>query len=288
MTMNPLRVVITADDLGIDERRDDGILEAHARGAISQASLLVRGASSQRAAARAKGAGLSLGLHLDLTETPSCAPPASISSLLDAQRRKLGKHGLREALARGRVRPEHIARECHAQLDLFAALTGQRATHVDGHQHVHCIPAVAAVLAPLFAARGVRTTRIAEQPRVNVDDPGRRAFYRSVSEDAARARAIYAMYGVASTDAFAGLDAMGRASSREAVERAVLDSVERGARSLEFMCHPGYAGHGVDDFNESPEREHELRVLTSLPLTSYLTDGRVALVSFDAIESDAP
>ena len=31
------------------------------------------------------------------------------------------------------------------------------------------------------------------------------------------------------------------------------------------MCHPGYVGATWDDFNQSPAREHELKVLSALP-----------------------
>ena len=46
----PAQLIITADDLGIDPRRDDGILEAWTRGAITQASLLVGGKAAAAAA----------------------------------------------------------------------------------------------------------------------------------------------------------------------------------------------------------------------------------------------
>ncbi len=49
------------------------------------------------------------------------------------------------------------------------------------------------------------------------------------------------------------------------------------------MCHPGYVGDGGDDFNRSPAREHELRVLTSLPFASMIAEGAVELASFDTL-----
>lgn len=274
-------LVITADDLGIDPRRDDGILAAHQAGAITQASLMVRGKSARDAARRAIEAGLPVGLHLDLTETPACAPAQEIASLLDASGNKRGKHGLRAAIERGEIDPAHVAREAHAQIDAFIELTGVPPAHVDGHQHAHVIPFVAEVLAPVFAVRAVATTRIPEQREVDVADPNAARFYAGVSADGARARAIYAAHGIRSTEAFAGLDLMGAAASAERLRAAIRRNMR--ASSIELMCHPGYRGSGVDDFNESPDREHELAVLLEHPFAPLVREGVITLGTFASL-----
>ncbi|MBX3272957.1 MAG: ChbG/HpnK family deacetylase [Sandaracinaceae bacterium] len=271
-------LVITADDLGLDPRRDDGIFDAFARGAITQASFMVTGPSAASAAERARACGLPVGLHLDLTETPPSAPPDQIASLLDAEGAKLGKHGLREALAAGRVERAHVEREARAQLTAFARAFGAPPDHVDGHQHVHAVPALAELLAPVLAEAGVKSTRIPEQREVRVEDPDKARFYRSVADDGARARAIFARAGVGSTEAFVGLDLMGAAASPERLRDAVAACA--GAASVELMCHPGYVGVSWDDFNRSPEREHELAVLLAHPFAPLVATGAVRLASF--------
>jgi predicted glycoside hydrolase/deacetylase ChbG (UPF0249 family) len=270
-------LVITADDLGIDPRRDDGILLCFARGGITQASLMVRGRSAPAAAAAAARIGLPLGLHLDLTESPPSADPATISSLLDASGQKLGKHGLRRAVAGGCVERAHVERETAAQLRAFEALTGALPTHVDGHQHAHAVPALAAWIAPVLAAHGVRTTRVPEQGRVSVAEPDAARFYRSVADDARASRALFAAHGIGSTDAFVGLDRMGFASEAGALLEDVLAA---SGESVELMAHPGFVGEGVDEFNESPAREHELRVLTAGPFAEAARRGVLRLTSF--------
>jgi predicted glycoside hydrolase/deacetylase ChbG (UPF0249 family) len=260
-------VVINADDLGIDPRRDEGIFEALEAGAVTQTSLLVRGPSARAAAERARDRNAALGLHLDLTETDACAPKEAIVTLLDESGRKLGKHGLR--LAADRVDLAHVAHEAEAQIAAFEELVGKNPTHVDGHQHVHVIPRFVETLATVFGRAGIRTVRIPEQP-MSADAP---EYYTQVSEHASTARAIYARHGIASTDSFVGLDLMGDASDAFRMRAAVIAA--RG--SVEVMVHPGYAGTGWDDFNESPAREHELRVLLAHPLRGL---GGVTLGTF--------
>jgi chitin disaccharide deacetylase len=275
---HPLRLVITADDLGMDPWRDAGIFAAYLAGAITQASLVVAGATARPAAERALRIGLPIGLHLDLTEAAASAPRQEISSLLDARGAKLGKHGLRAAIARGQVDPAHIAREAGAQLEAFARMTRGPARHVDGHQHIHVLPDVATVLAPLFAAAGVRSTRIPEQWDLSFEDPYAAPFYRRVSADAGEVRPLYAGFGIRSTEGFAGLDLMGTSMTPDRLG----ETVRRAARfaSLELMCHPGLAGQAGDAFTRSPAREHELQVLCRQPFSSRLHSKRIQLATF--------
>ncbi len=276
-----LSLVITADDLGLDPRRDDGILLAYARGAITQASLMVGGPSAASAVRAAQRIGLPMGLHLDLTETPPSAPPAEIATLLDTDGHKRGKHGLRAAIASGQVDPAHVAREAEAQIAAYAALVGEPPAHVDGHQHAHAIPELAPVLADVLAAAGVRTTRIPAQRDVALGGEAAR-FYRAVADEGARAREVFARRGVRSTAAFVGLDLMGAASSSERLRDAVLAHVGA-SESVELMTHPGFVGETWDEFNRSPDREHELRVLCSLPFEALVRDGRARLITFAEI-----
>jgi len=280
-----LSLVVTADDLGIDSRRDDGIFEAFERGAITQASLLVGGPSAVSAAARARADGWPMGLHLNLTEGSPTAPHG-VGSLVDASGRKLGKHGLRDAAARGAVLLAHVRHETEAQIAAFETLLGCGPLHVDGHQHAHVIPQLVETLATTFARLGVVSTRIPEQPLVwrGADDTHR--FFVDVTRVAAEARVVYAQHGVGSTQAFVGLDLMGINSTSAGLCDAV--SALRSASSAELMCHPGYAGTGWDDFNRSPAREHELRVLLAQPFAPLVGRNALALTSFaDLADRDA-
>ena len=280
-----LGLVVTADDLGIDARRDDGIFEAFAQGAITQASLMVTGPTAAAAAARARQLGLPLGLHLDLTEGEPCAPRDEIASLLDETGGKRGKRGFYEAAARGAIRQAHVAREASAQLARFMVIARVPARHADGHQHVHVIPELADTIAWVFAEAGVETIRIPEQRGVAGDGGEAHCFYERVSRSAAAARTVYARRGIVSTETFVGLDLLGTASSVDALREAV--RVSRWARSVELMCHPGHAGTGWDDFNRSPAREHELAVMLAKPFHPLVEDGVAYLATFAALHANA-
>jgi hypothetical protein len=107
-------LLVTADDYGMCPERDRGILEAHRRGIVTSASLLVTGGSVASAVRAASEQGMQLGLHLNLSEGPPAAPQAQVASLLAPTRASWwpgegegtdrlefrGKHGIREAAER--------------------------------------------------------------------------------------------------------------------------------------------------------------------------------------------
>ena len=107
-------LLVTADDFGMCPERDRGILEAHRRGVVTSASLLVTGGSVASAVRAASEQGMQLGLHLNLSEGPPAAPQAHVASLLEPTRASWwpgegegterlefrGKHGIRKAAER--------------------------------------------------------------------------------------------------------------------------------------------------------------------------------------------
>jgi chitin disaccharide deacetylase len=63
--MHSRQVIINADDFGMSAEIDRGILEAHDRGVVTSASLMVDEPNARAAVEQAKQrAGLSLGIHV--------------------------------------------------------------------------------------------------------------------------------------------------------------------------------------------------------------------------------
>jgi predicted glycoside hydrolase/deacetylase ChbG (UPF0249 family) len=132
-------LVVNADDLGLCETVNEGILAAHAGGIVTSASLMVRQAAAAAAARRVvEVPRLAVGLHLDLGQWDYV-------------------HG-EWIQAYGRCDLESAAEveiECRAQLDLFRSLLDRDPTHLDSHQHVHDSEPVATVVAAVAAELGI-------------------------------------------------------------------------------------------------------------------------------------
>lgn len=114
-------LIVNADDFGLSSGVNRGIIEAHERGILTSASLMVRYPGAAEAADLARThSKLSIGLHFDAAEW----------------RYRDGKW---EAIYRvvddrdaGAVRSE-----LDRQLATFTHLVGRSPTHLDSHQHMH-------------------------------------------------------------------------------------------------------------------------------------------------------
>jgi predicted glycoside hydrolase/deacetylase ChbG (UPF0249 family) len=132
-------LAVNADDFGYSAGVNRGILEAHQRGIVTSASLMVRQPAADEAIVAARRfPGLSLGLHLDLGEW----------AYRNGQ--WLEVYGVVALDNRAAV-----AREIRRQLELFLELTGRNPTHLDSHQHVHREEPVRSVLRELGQQLGV-------------------------------------------------------------------------------------------------------------------------------------
>jgi hopanoid biosynthesis associated protein HpnK len=136
-------LIVTGDDFGFSRGVNRAIIEAHERGILTHASLMVNGDAAPEAVALARSRpGLSVGLHLVVVDGAATLPPSEIPHLTGTDGRFRGtpvSAGLRYQFS-GAARSE-LAREIHAQLERFRE-TGLALSHVDGHHHMHLHPVV--------------------------------------------------------------------------------------------------------------------------------------------------
>jgi chitin disaccharide deacetylase len=115
------RLIVNADDFGLNAGVSRGIIVAHKRGVVTSTSLMVRGQDAENAVAQSRAfPALGLGLHLDLGEWAF---------------RDGGWIPLYEVVPLDA--PAEVSREVDRQLEAFRALVGREPTHIDSHQHVH-------------------------------------------------------------------------------------------------------------------------------------------------------
>src|SRR5437762_1183195 len=119
-------LIVNADDFGLSAGVNRGIIEAHERGIVTSASLMVRWPAVAAAAAYAREhPALGVGLHLDLGEW---------------------EYSNGDWVARYEVVPlddaAAVAAEAGRQLAAFRGLMGRDPDHLDSHQHVHLRGAV--------------------------------------------------------------------------------------------------------------------------------------------------
>jgi chitin disaccharide deacetylase len=116
------RLVVNADDFGLSDGVNAGILRAHREGIVTSASLMVRAPGAQQAVEGAAAhPELTVGLHVDLGEW-----------FQDAS----GDWQARYTVVDTRDEAAVVA-ELDRQVERFRELVGRDPTHMDSHQHVH-------------------------------------------------------------------------------------------------------------------------------------------------------
>jgi predicted glycoside hydrolase/deacetylase ChbG (UPF0249 family) len=161
-------LIVNADDLGLSEPVDRGIMQAYDDGIVTSASLLVHHPHAVEAAAWCRARpDLDVGLHIDLGEWRfGDGEWVSIYEVVD------------------RYAPFAVHTEVRLQLRRFHELLGVGPSHIDSHQHVHRTEPARSVVRQLGEELGVPVR--GEEPSVRYSG----AFYGQTETGATYPKAI--------------------------------------------------------------------------------------------------
>jgi predicted glycoside hydrolase/deacetylase ChbG (UPF0249 family) len=121
------KLIVTADDAGLDPGMTAGAIEAHRNGIVTACSIVANGVAFDDAVERLREVpSLAVGVHVALVEERSLTTGKSMP-----------RDYVRFILSR-KSDPEP---EIRAQIEKVLA-TGLRVTHINGHQHLHMLPRI--------------------------------------------------------------------------------------------------------------------------------------------------
>lgn len=232
------RLIVNADDFGISEAVNRGIVDAHDRGIVTSTSIMATGPKFEQAVELARSRpGLAVGVHLVLTEHRPLVGPALVPSLVEADGH-FAPHVARLLAKdlRGRISLPEVRLELDAQLRRVRD-AGVAVSHIDGHQHVHVLPGIAAIVAELAAEYRVAAVRYpAERVRGYMLRSLKHA--RRLAEQTALRLFCGSspLKHLRRSDDFVGFYFGGRLD--EANLATVLADLPPG-HTVELMCHPG-------------------------------------------------
>jgi len=249
------RLIVNADDFGRSPGVNAGTLEAHVRGIVTSATVMVLEKSAARGIREAaeRATRLALGLHFALTGGARPAAPAQSLPVLAPD----GRFRRTRGELPPRIPEAEVRRELEAQIGVFEMLARKPPSHLDSHHHVALHPSVAPVFAAVARERGLPA--------------------RAPTEECRR---ILRAAGVRTPDAF--LD-------RFYAENVSFETVERILRALpegisELMCHPGFADPELKASSTYvEEREREVEILCDPRIRSLVQDSGIDLVGFGAL-----
>ena len=274
-------VVVNADDFGLHEAVNEGVVRTHREGIVTSASLVACGRAFEDAVRRSRSCpGLGLGVHLTLVEERPVSPAGAIPSLVDPE--GLMPPGYRAFARRwlaGTIRKRDVRRELEAQVEKIVE-TGIRPMHLDSHQHLHCLPGIWRITLDIATKYGVPYVRVPAFDSLWAEARGPvLPMVRAGVNLVGRLRRLAPKRSVKFADQIRGAALSGRMTISRLLE--IIDSLRPGL--TEVIVHPGlrneelrrrYPGWGGFDW------ESDLRAVTDREVLSRCQRGDFVLASF--------
>ncbi len=159
------RLIVTGDDFGLAVPVNEAIVEAHRRGILTAASLMVGAGAAADAVRRAHSVpSLRVGLHLVVVEGRPLLPPEKVPDLVDRDgcfSRRLVRSGFKYFFQPPARR--QLEAEIRAQFEAFRE-TGLNLDHVNTHNHMHLHPTILSLLIEIGNDYGMRSVRFPYEP----------------------------------------------------------------------------------------------------------------------------
>jgi len=258
-----------------ERERNEGSLETARRGIVTGVSVLANLPWQETTLPGIAGLfDNKAGIHLNLTRGVPLS--GGLRTLVDEQGTFFSKKLLwRKALAR-RLKPDEVEREFSAQIERLLQ-AGVAVDHIDGNNHIHVFPAVAAVTARLARRYGIQKIRLPLERFFLHDIIVSKTVLKKTLMQALslNARVVFRRSGLVWPDFFFGI---GRPRTAEAASvRGFMRTVPGG--TSELMCHPGFRS-GSGNIFSGAAREREVAALTDRDVMREVRDQSINLISY--------
>ena len=276
------RLIINADDFGLCESVNKGIVETHTKGVLTSTTIMANMPAAEQAVDLAKNLPtLGLGVHLNLTAGKPLCRDNTVKLILDSQgyfALSPGKLAL-ASLITGKVRTA-IETELASQIQWLID-KGIKPTHLDSHKHIHSFPTIFSIVCRLAKRFGISAIRYTFEPKQVSQLP----WPVTDRESRKRASLVRTMAKINrwqnpsffKTDALLGTAHTGNINVN--FFRAV--SLYNIASTAELMTHPGYA-YDLDATRTRlvKQREVELEALCSEKTKNLFKDAGTKLIHY--------
>ena len=282
------RLIVNADDLGLSYGITDAILQCHAEGIVTSASLMVNQLATSYAVERLRTfPTLDVGIHLNLCQGKPVLAPERIPSLVRADGRFLSPGEIGKRLVRWQVSSKEIEAEFCAQIDRMLS-HGLTPSHADSHHRFHIYPAAAGAFRHALKSRGIERARSARKstwPRSRMAGAHAGRLFRRVAVNAYNNILQQSVFGALKTpDAGVALHPRfrGRLSALPEAWMFALANMPPG--TYEIWCHPGFFEHGFSEHDPlSEQRCVEAAMLVDPLLSDTVSQAGIQLITFQSL-----
>lgn len=247
------KLIINADDFGLTEGCNKGIIKAINEGIVTSTTVMINMPYAIDGIELLKKMGLrSVGVHLTLTAGTPTLPVKLVPSLVDNE----NKFYKKKALLFPHMNLTEVEMELRNQIELFIK-TGLQPSHLDSHHHIHMDD-------------GVR--EIVEKLAVEFNLPLRIADYRI--------KETLNSKDIPTTDGFS-MDFYDEGASFENLKEILLNFNDG---VMEIMVHPAILDDRLKNISRYYiQRESELTILTDKKWSNWLKENNYELIGYDKL-----
>lgn len=278
MSRRAMGLIVHADDFGLSEKVNEGILRAHLNGILTSTSIMANGQAFEDAVRIARSnPALDVGIHLTLIEEMPLLGAKEIPTLLTPDG-KFHRNAIQftQRYILGNISLKDVREELEAQIKRVIA-GGISPSHLDSHQHLHMLPGILNIVAELSRKYGVPAIRFPREIGV-FGRIGRIPFIRIVK---ALVLNLFCRMGEGKikrrTDSFAGFLFSGNLNKENLLN--VISHISPGG-TCEIMCHPGLDDPSSPYLHWGYHWSDELSALIDKQISDLLHHKVIHLISY--------
>lgn len=283
-------LIVNADDFGLTAGVNRAVIEAHARGIVSSATVMANMTAFDEAAKLAKAhPSLGVGLHFNITQGAPVAEASRVRSLLNERGEFFGKTtALLRQMLTGGLRVSEIEIELRAQIEKTLD-AGLRLTHVDSHKHSHALPLVCEIIANVIGDYGIRAVRLPRETwRLHNRNLSAKLIKQSIgawglAQLCRFSESKLRRAGIETANAFFGVTQTGFWSKRWLLD--LIATLPEGVSEL--MTHPGYDDAELRQVNTRliASRATEFALLTDTEIVEAIRKNDVQLINYSQLDA---
>jgi hopanoid biosynthesis associated protein HpnK len=275
-----LKLIVNADDFGLSEKVNEGIVQAHLHGILTSTSLMANGVAFGHAIKLIREfPSLDVGVHLTLVEEGPIVD--MVPSLINGGR-KFYPHATQFVgrYMANKVCLKQVQKELDAQIQKVFD-HGVKISHLDSHQHLHLLPGIFRIVEKLAKAYGIKAIRILKEPFRPYMVQSTQRFTRIIQLMILnRFAQLCGKTDLQQCDNFAGFYFGGQLNKSNLM--TVLESLPQNG-TCELMCHPG-----ILDLNDRYKywgysKNEEFAALTEPSIREWIARHNVQLTSFSQL-----
>jgi predicted glycoside hydrolase/deacetylase ChbG (UPF0249 family) len=278
------KVIINADDFGLVQGVNEGIVKAHQEGILTSATLMANMPGFEEAVVLAgANPNLGVGVHLNILRGQPVSPTNKVESLLSKELRFIPSvSSLLRRIVWKRINFDEVEREFRAQVEKVLEV-GLEPSHIDSEKHIHLIRPLFRIVLKLAKEYKIDKVRFIQEYCVS-PRPTQifKSIFISLSSTSMKKRMVKER--IRSPDNFYGVCDSGL------ITEAKLRKALRGAKEgvTEIMVHPGFITQEMIELEKqigpyyiNKYREKELNALLDEELPEVIADLGIQLINFN-------